>query len=127
MTWSFRNQETTIVVDRPGFDHLTAGIGLVAAIRTPTLLQRREHERFASVGRTANNRAVAPEVHTLNENEFADVEIDDVPVSALLHQDRKNTYGGVPGLDDKELADPEELERVVYLQEWAPILALPSP
>ncbi len=38
---------------------------------------------------------------------------------------RKDRYGGVPGLDDSELANPDELERQVYKQELAPILALP--
>jgi hypothetical protein len=31
----------------------------------------------------------------------------------------------VPGLDDEELADPDELERQVMREEWGPILALP--
>ena len=52
---------------------------------------------------------------------------DDVVVaeSALLKRVRKDRYGGVPGLDDSELANPDELERQVYRQELAPILALP--
>ena len=52
---------------------------------------------------------------------------DDVVVaeSALLKRERKNRYGGVPGLDDSELANPDELERQVYRHELAPILALP--
>ena len=48
------------------------------------------------------------------ENEFAEDEVEDVPVSALLHEARRNRYGSVPGLDDEELADPEELERQTY-------------
>jgi hypothetical protein len=48
-----------------------------------------------------------------------------VPGSALLKREPKNRYGSVPGLDDNELADPDELERMVYRQELAPILALP--
>jgi hypothetical protein len=51
--------------------------------------------------------------------------VADVPVSALLHAERQNRYGSVPGLDDDELAEPAELERQVVLQEWGPILALP--
>jgi hypothetical protein len=62
----------------------------------------------------------------MRENEFADDEIEDVPVSALLHEDRRNKYGPVPGLEDEEPADPAELERQVMLQEWGPILALPN-
>jgi hypothetical protein len=34
-------------------------------------------------------------------------------------------YGSVPGLDDSELADPDELERQVFMQEFGPVLALP--
>lgn len=61
-----------------------------------------------------------------SENEFAEEEVEDVPVSALLHEERKNRYGSVPGIDDEELADPVELERQVSLQEWGPILRLPN-
>ena len=59
----------------------------------------------------------------MNENEICD--IDGVPVSPLLAEHRKNRYGSVPGLDDEELASPEELERQVFVQEWGPVLALP--
>ncbi len=52
-------------------------------------------------------------------------EVDSVPVSALLSEQRRNPYGSVPGLDDEELASPEELERQVMMEEWAPVLALP--
>ena len=51
--------------------------------------------------------------------------IDDVPVTALLTVQRSNRYGSVPGLDDSELADPVELERHVYQQEFGPVLVLP--
>jgi len=60
------------------------------------------------------------------KSEYADCEVEDVPVSALLSEDRKNRYGSVPGLDDEELASPEELERQVFLEEWGSILALPT-
>jgi len=60
-----------------------------------------------------------------SENGFAEDEVEGVPVSALLHEERTNRYGSVPGLDDDELADPAELERQVYLQEFGPVLALP--
>lgn len=52
---------------------------------------------------------------------------DDVVVaeSALLRRERRNKYGSVPGLDDSELANPDELERMVYRQELEPVLALP--
>ena len=47
-----------------------------------------------------------------------------VPAPAAL-QRRPNGYGSVPDLPDEELADPAELERQVYQQEWGPILNLP--
>jgi hypothetical protein len=51
----------------------------------------------------------------------------EVPESVLVKLEQKNRYGSVPGLDDEELADPEELERQVMLQEFEAILALPKP
>ena len=59
-------------------------------------------------------------------NEFEDeFEVDGVPVSPLLSRQKPNRYGSVPGLDDEELASPEELERQVFMEEWWPILRLP--
>ena len=49
-----------------------------------------------------------------------------VPESALLRIERPNRYGSVPGLDDSELADPDEMERQVFMEQWGPILALPA-
>jgi hypothetical protein len=49
----------------------------------------------------------------------------EAPESALLRVERNSGYGGVPGLEDEELASPAELERQVVLAEWGPILALP--
>jgi hypothetical protein len=48
-----------------------------------------------------------------------------VPESALLGMEMCNRHGSVEGLPDEELADPAELERMVYQQEWGPVLALP--
>ena len=48
-----------------------------------------------------------------------------VAESAFLRRERKNRYGSVPGLDDNELADPDELERQVLRQEFGPVLVLP--
>ncbi|MHC4581547.1 MAG: hypothetical protein ACYS14_08825 [Planctomycetota bacterium] len=48
-----------------------------------------------------------------------------VPESALLRRNMGNRYGSVSGLDDSELADPDELERQVLIQEFGPVLALP--
>jgi len=51
--------------------------------------------------------------------------IDDVPETPILKVLRPNKYGSVPYLDDDELADPDELEQQVYIQEFGPILTLP--
>ena len=48
-----------------------------------------------------------------------------VALWAILAANKPNKYGSIPDLPDEELADPEELERQVFLQEWGPILALP--
>ena len=48
-----------------------------------------------------------------------------VAESGLVKRVRKGRYGRVAGLDDSELANPDELERQVYREELAPILALP--
>jgi hypothetical protein len=60
-----------------------------------------------------------------NETDLAMEEGVEVPESVLLRRDRGNRYGSVPGLDDSELADPDELERQVFVQEFGPVLALP--
>ena len=49
-----------------------------------------------------------------------------VPESALRRAEKRNLYGSVPGLDDDELADPDELERQVWREEFGPVLALPA-
>ena len=62
-------------------------------------------------GRPAT-RADAPEVLKMKmSNVDKDCEVDGVPVSALFAEDRVNRYGSVAGLDDEELATPEELPR----------------
>ena len=48
-----------------------------------------------------------------------------VPESPLLKRERSNRYGSVPGLDDEELIEPAEVERVFLREAFAPILALP--
>ena len=58
-------------------------------------------------------------------NADEDCEVEDVPVSPRLCKERRNRYGSVPGLDDEELASPEELERQVFMEEWWPVLRLP--
>ena len=60
-----------------------------------------------------------------NETDLVREEGVEVPESVLLRRDRGHRYGSVPGLDDSELADPNELERQVFVQEFGPVLALP--
>ncbi len=49
----------------------------------------------------------------------------EVPVSPLLKREQVNKYGSVPGLEDEELADPDEIERQVIREEFEPVLLLP--
>lgn len=48
-----------------------------------------------------------------------------VAAPAWFVRNKRPRYGSVPGLLDEELANPRELERQVFLQEWGPILTLP--
>jgi hypothetical protein len=52
-------------------------------------------------------------------------QVEVVPKVVRVSVERSTGYGSVPGLEDEELADPAELERQVFLEEWGPILALP--
>jgi len=62
------------------------------------------------------------------EDELYVVEDDIVvPESSILRIERDDGYGSVPGLDDDELANPDELLKQVMLYEWQPILDLPAP
>ncbi len=49
-----------------------------------------------------------------------------VPESALLERETRPKYGTVPGLEEDELADPDELERQVIREEFEPVLLFPS-
>ena len=49
-----------------------------------------------------------------------------VPASALRQEQRRTRYGNLSDLPDEELADPDELERVIYKEMWWPILRLPQ-
>lgn len=53
-------------------------------------------------------------------------EVDDIPVSAGLKVLRPSQYGTIEDLDEDEMADPDELERTVWQEEFGPILALPQ-
>jgi hypothetical protein len=48
-----------------------------------------------------------------------------VAESGRLRREQGNRYGSVEGLSDEELADPDELERMAYREEYGPILQLP--
>ena len=63
----------------------------------------------------------------MDQKSFIVYEGVEVPESPLLKIERKSKYGSVPGLDDEELADPDELERQVLWEQWGPILLLPAP
>ena len=49
-----------------------------------------------------------------------------VPESVLLRREKHNPFGSIEDMPDEELADPDELERVVYKEMWWPILKLPQ-
>jgi len=49
----------------------------------------------------------------------------EVPVSPLLKREHSNRYGSIPDLDDEELIEPAEIDRVFLREAFAPILALP--
>ncbi|MCY2953563.1 MAG: hypothetical protein NTU53_16530 [Planctomycetota bacterium] len=52
--------------------------------------------------------------------------IIDAPEWPTIKAERESLYGGVPGLDEDELADPAELQRVAFRDDWGPVLALPD-
>ncbi|MFA6175614.1 MAG: hypothetical protein WC765_03430 [Phycisphaerae bacterium] len=49
----------------------------------------------------------------------------EVPASARLKRLRKSRYGSIADLDNSELIEPAEIERIYLKNEFAPILALP--
>jgi hypothetical protein len=71
---------------------------------------------------------VVEKTEVLNMHRQTNLDLsEDVVVaeSPLLRREHKNEFGIVEGLDDCMLANPDELERMVYRQELAPVLALP--
>ena len=52
--------------------------------------------------------------------------IIDVPASPAVGLEKSNPYGSVPGLSDDELADPAELDRWAFREQWGPVLDLPE-
>lgn len=58
-----------------------------------------------------------------NENEAGQpIDADDLPVSATVKVIRPDKYGNIADLDEEESADPEELERIVVIEYFAPLL-----
>lgn len=49
----------------------------------------------------------------------------EVPVSPLLKRQHINNYGSIADLDNEDLIEPSEIERLYLKNEFAPILALP--
>ncbi|MFC1766372.1 hypothetical protein ACFL6U_30380 [Planctomycetota bacterium] len=62
----------------------------------------------------------------MKETEFEIYDGVVVPAAALRAQKRYDKYGHIKGLPDDELADPDELERMVYKEIWWPIWSLPQ-
>ena len=60
-----------------------------------------------------------------HETEFVEDGIV-VVQSAALRRKSSVEFAGVPGLDDEQAADPDELERQIYREYFGPILALPQ-
>ena len=60
-----------------------------------------------------------------HKQEFELVQVEGIPVPAAFSIVRPDKYGTVEGLDENELASPEELERMVFKQMWKPVLDLP--
>ncbi len=53
---------------------------------------------------------------------YEDVEVAESP---LLRRKRSNRYGSIPDLDNEDLIEPAEIERIFMKEAFAPILALP--
>ena len=62
---------------------------------------------------------------TKKQEEFELVQVEGIPVSAAVSIARPDKYGTVDGINEDELASPEELERMVFKQMWKPVLDLP--
>ncbi len=60
-----------------------------------------------------------------HETEFVEDSIV-VAQPAALRRKSSVDYASVPGLDDEQVADPDELERQVYREHFGPVLALPQ-
>lgn len=67
------------------------------------------------------------EVFNMGEEVFFIEDGVEVAAPVLLKIERPDRYGSVPGLDDSELANPDEIERCVLRVELEPLLLLPVP
>jgi len=71
-------------------------------------------------------KVVVPEVLNMKQQTtFETYQGIMTPEPVLLKVEYKDRWGHVPGLDDEELASPEELERQILRAEWGPVLELP--
>ena len=69
----------------------------------------------------------AQEVFNMGEEVFFIEDGVEVAAPVLLKIERPDRYGSVPGLDDGELANPDEIERYVLRVELEPLFLLPEP
>lgn len=63
----------------------------------------------------------------MNKEKFIVFDGIEVPSSPVLAPIRDKGYGSIKGLSDEELISPDELERMIYTDEFAEILSLPAP
>jgi len=85
--------------------------------------------RFAETLGEPRLRQFAPEDEKMkqtNTQHDTAQSIYDLPEPAWIKPAHPDRYGQVTGLDPEELADPEELERVVWRGMWEPVLRLPD-
>ena len=82
--------------------------------------------RFADAVSEPTHERVARRCLRMADNVACEIDaLGAKPELIPVEVERQVGYGSVPGLEDEELADPEELERQVMIAEWGPILRLP--
>jgi hypothetical protein len=69
---------------------------------------------------------LVPEVVNMDQQNSKVQEGIFVPAVELQRERQRTRYGTLKDLPDEELAEPDELERVVYKEMWWPILRLPQ-
>lgn len=95
------------------------------AISRGPLAARRSAVPAGSPCEWANRRMNGRRSEVISVKKSTEQEVVGIPSPALLKVERERGYGSVPGLEDEELADAEELERQAFLEDWWPILAIP--